>query len=495
MLVVCFALFGVENSALAAPPEVRGTWLTSSSGDAIASPEKTAETMRRLREIGINTVYVEAWKDGYTQFPSKVLERTIGVDRRPDAAGMDAGDPPRPARDLLQEATIEAHRNGLLCIAWFEYGFVAAHKDTDNHLRRMHPQWLSRDKDGSEVAPNGYVWMNPLHPECRRFLIDVVIEAVDRYDLDGVQFDDRIVWPHTTMGYDEFTVAWYRNEHAGAAPPDDPKDPAWMRWRAEKIEDCARQFARELREKRPGLIVSLSPAPYPWSYENYLSEWPKWAAWAPGNADNTWWDEFVPQCYRYDWPAFKKVWDEQVQNFKDMGAAERVKDMLAGVMIVGSRPEPVAWEDLRQAIEHVRATGGGGHVWWFSKGVLDVYPQQVAAFYDVAGAGAASHPDRPADWRPAPIALTRQLLVAESPDREGENQGGKRASVWRGRAPTGAYRVIVQREGVWAARPAVQVKEPDGGGDAGIVSVELDVDAEAVELLVDRRPDMARAGK
>jgi uncharacterized lipoprotein YddW (UPF0748 family) len=42
-----------------------------------------------------------------------------------------------------------------------------------------------------------------------------------------------------------------------------------MRWRADKVNEYARQFVRELREARPGLIVSLSPAPYPWCWENY----------------------------------------------------------------------------------------------------------------------------------------------------------------------------------------------------------------------------------
>ena len=40
-------------------PEVRGTWLTTTANSAIATPERSAETMRRLREIGLNTVYVE----------------------------------------------------------------------------------------------------------------------------------------------------------------------------------------------------------------------------------------------------------------------------------------------------------------------------------------------------------------------------------------------------------------------------------------------------
>jgi len=377
-----------------APPEVRGVWLTTTANDHIATPEQTARTMERLREIGLNTVYVEAWKNGYTQFPSRTLERVIGMDRRPNLIKQDPSDPdgPAEARDLLGEMVTEAHRNGLACIAWFEYGFMAAHRDTDNHLRRMKPEWLSRDIEGGVVAPNGFVWMNPLHPECRRFLLDLVLEAVDRYDLDGVQLDDRIVWPYVTMGYDDFTVAVYRNEHGGKRPPTDPRDPAWVRWRADKVNEYSRQFVRELREKRPGLIVSLSPAPYPWCYENYCLEWPEWAAWAPGNAKRTWWDEFVPQCYRYEFESFRATWDQQVENLERVGAGDRVDDMLAGILTTGSKPDPVPWADLERAVEHVRATGGGGHVWWYSKGVLDIYEDEIAALYDVENEGRAPRP-------------------------------------------------------------------------------------------------------
>jgi len=460
--------------ALTAPPEVRGVWLTTTANDHIASAEKTAESMRRLREIGLNTVYVEAWKNGYTQYPSEVLRRVVGVDRRPALVKQDPGDPDGPveARDLLGESVLEAHRNGLMIIGWFEYGFMAAHKDTQNHLREMYPHWLSRDQEGNEVAPNGFVWMNPLHPETRRFLLDLILEAVDRYDLDGVQLDDRIVWPYYTMGYDDFTVAWYRNEHAGVAPPQDPKDPEWMRWRADKVNEYARQFVRELREARPGLIVSLSPAPYPWCWENYLLEWPKWAAWKPGNDENTWWDEFIPQCYRYNWPAFRATWDQQVGNLRDAGAEDRVKDMLAGILITGSQPDPVPWQDLRQSVEHVRSTGGGGHVWWFSRGVLDIYPDEMTAFYDVESEGHAPHPMRPADWRRLPIVI------------EGRSEGGVRVFSVRD-VPPGRYHVLQHNPELLGE---YNIRSMDIRAGAGEIRLPAGVDR--IELLVDRRPAM-----
>jgi uncharacterized lipoprotein YddW (UPF0748 family) len=328
--------------------EVRGTWLTTTANRAIASPADTQATMRRLREIGLNTVYVEAWKNGYTQFPSEVLRRTLGVAQRPPAALQDPGDAPssQTARDLLSETLVAAHREGLIHVAWFEYGFMAAHQHTMNHLRRLKPDWLSRDIRGNEVAPNGFVWLNPLHPEARRFLTDLVLEAVDHYDLDGIQLDDRIVWPHVTMGYDEFTRRAYAAAHKGREPPSDARDPAWMRWRAEAINTLAREFVAELRQRRPGLLMSLSPAVYPWSYEHYLLEWPQWARWRGVVR----WDEFVPQAYRHSYAAFEKTWLEQVQALQATGAY-RPQALLSGLRLVGEGPDS-SWEQLRDSILH-----------------------------------------------------------------------------------------------------------------------------------------------
>lgn len=445
-------------------PEVRGTWLTTTANTHIASPADTAESMRRLREIGLNTVYVETWKNGYTQYPSQALERLIGVDRRPDLAKQDPSDPDKavPARDLLQETLIEAHRNELLYIGWFEYGFMAAHQSTMNELRTIKPDWLSRDNEGETVAPNGFVWLNPLHPQARRFLLDIVLESIDRYDMDGVQLDDRIVWPHVTMGYDDYTRAVYANEHGGAQPPEDHTDPDWIAWRSKKIDEYAEQFVAEVRAARPGLIVSVSPAPYPWVYENYCLDWIQWAA-------DGLWDEYIPQCYRYDYDAFVGTWDQQIAMLTERGASDAVGLMLAGVLTTGSRPDPVPWADLEQTIDYVRATGGGGHVWWFSRGVLDEYPSEIAAYYDVASNGHAPHPRRPMDWRPPAI------VAQQASDRE-----------WIATdVPRGTYRVIGKTDSAWSVVGSVT----SAGADRLTVTVE-NPDTEAVELLIDRRPDM-----
>ena len=58
----------------------------------------------------------------------------------------------------------------------------------------------------------------------------------------------------------------------------------------------------------------------------------------------------------------------------------RVKDLVAGIRVVGDGPDST-WDDLRRSIELSRKSGAKGHVLWFSRGVLDLYPDQLTAFY------------------------------------------------------------------------------------------------------------------
>lgn len=433
-----------------ATPEVRGTWITTTANTAIRTPQDTEQTMKRLRDIGLNTVYVECWKNGYTEFPSEVMKKAIGVEMKinPSVKGT-----PAIQRDLLQECIIQSHRNGMLCVAWFEYGFMAAHKDTQNELRSR-KDWLSLDKDGKEAAKNGFVWLNPIHPDAQELLIGIVVEAVKKYDLDGVQLDDRIVWPYIDMGYDEYTKKIYKKE-TGKDVPDDPKDKDWFDWRVKKVTEFSKRFVREVKAANPNIIVSLSPGPYPWAYDNYLCDWKNWAKWT----DSPTWDEFIPQVYRMNYERFVQDWKEQLKFMEESG---RVGDLIAGIRLVGDGPD-LPKEDVIKSADATRNPQSGGHVWWFSRGVLDIYSDLLTDYYDVKTKGHAPHPKKGADWRPSPVV-------------------GKGTGQFTFDVPAdGKYRIIqLDRDGNWAEVDSRTLKK-------GKFEIDLQ-DALKAELLLDRRP-------
>src|SRR5262249_52358219 len=144
-------------------------------------------------------------------------------------------------------------------------------------------------------------------------------------------------------------------------------------------------------------------------------------------AKQNWFDEFVPQLYRDRHAAFSTEWPAQVE-----AAGSRRADLVAGIRIVGEGAN-TPWEDLKRIVDLTRESGAGGHCWWFSRGVLEVYFDQIAAYYDVANQGFAPHPRRDEKWRPPP-------LVAE-----------KRGDRWSLRIETpGDYLLIAQKDGAWS---------------------------------------------
>jgi hypothetical protein len=229
-------------SAFAAEPPSQAETLAN---DATATPTQTAATMQAIRARGLGTVTVDIWNNGQPQFPSAVMKSALGAAR---PLGT-------PRRDRLQEALIEAHRNGLNFIAWFQDGFMLAQKDSLSSLRAQKPEWLSRAANGSELAPDGSVWLSPMHPQARQFMLDLAVEVADKYDIDGIRFDEQMVLPQAAIAYDASTRAAYSAEHGGGAPPADANDAEWLRWRAGKINEFGAMLREAVNAKRPSMRV------------------------------------------------------------------------------------------------------------------------------------------------------------------------------------------------------------------------------------------------
>ena len=135
--------------------------------------------------------------------------------------------------------------------------------------------------------------MNAFHPEVQGFMLSLLKEVALKYEVDGIQGDDRLPALPSLAGYDNWTLEKYQSEHQGKQPPDDPFDDSWVEWRAGLLNDFMQQMHKELKAVRPDLTISVSPSIYPWSKEQYLQDWPSWVR-------NGWVDMVCPQVYRYN---------------------------------------------------------------------------------------------------------------------------------------------------------------------------------------------------
>ena len=79
---------------------------------------------------------------------------------------------------------------------------------------------------------------------------------MDLYDVDGIQFDDHLSLP-SELGYDSYTVNLYKQETT-KNPPANPEDPAWLKWRADKLTAYVSRLNKAIKAKKSNAIFTLT---------------------------------------------------------------------------------------------------------------------------------------------------------------------------------------------------------------------------------------------
>ncbi len=331
------------------PQEVRGVWITNVNSGVLFMPWAINRALNQLSRLQFNTVYPVVWNRGTTFYRSAVARRVTG------RAQDDFLNLMRFGRDILSEIVREGHQKRLRIIPWFEYGFMAP---IHSSLVRYHPDWVALPKtpqfkpiysqtdleqtDSSKASWLGIqnIWLNPLHPQVQYFIKDLILEVVMKYDVDGIQLDDRFGMP-VELGYDWFTLKLYQEEHQGKLPPDDPYNAEWMRWRANKITAFVTTLVREIKAVKPNCIISLSPNPKGTAYREYLQDWQTWV-------DRGLVEELIVQIYRNDSDSFiKELNDPAIQQ-------TRLKIPVSIGILTGTLGHTVDIKTIQEQVKAVR---------------------------------------------------------------------------------------------------------------------------------------------
>ncbi|TRX52199.1 family 10 glycosylhydrolase [Fulvivirga sp. M361] len=350
-LILLFQCSGVSNEQAIPPAKegVRGVWLTNVASDVLLSRKNIEEAVTLLDSLQFNTIFMVTWNRGYTMYRSDVMKALTGY----------AIDPVYRDRDPLKEVIEEAHKRDIKVFAWFEFGFASSYDQTDGGLLlQTKPFWKALDSKGDITEKNKFQWMNGFHPEVQDFMVSLVSEVVENYEVDGIQGDDRLPAMPVNSGYDEYTVGLYQNEHNGDRPPENENDAEWIEWRAQKLNGFMGVLYKKVKELDPHCIVSMAPSIYPWSKENYLQDWPTWV-------NNGYVDLLCPQLYRYDIDAYSKLLDEILMQQLDK---EDHRKFYPGVLLQVDDYNPSS-ELLMAKIDSNRLHGINGEVFFFYEGV------------------------------------------------------------------------------------------------------------------------------
>jgi uncharacterized lipoprotein YddW (UPF0748 family) len=150
----------------------------------------------------------------------------------------------------------EAHRRNLEFHAWFNpyRGTQPAPAGPGADFAKLAPNHpLVRHRDWAIAYPTGKtarLYFDPGNPAARRYVEEAILEAVRRYDVDGVHFDD-FFYPYPEKGQDFPDRASYAKR---ATPRLSRAD-----WRRENVNTLVREMNQRIKAVKPWVKFGISP--------------------------------------------------------------------------------------------------------------------------------------------------------------------------------------------------------------------------------------------
>uniref|UniRef100_UPI000AC690F9 glycoside hydrolase family 10 protein n=1 Tax=Peterkaempfera griseoplana TaxID=66896 RepID=UPI000AC690F9 len=248
------AAAGQQTAGTAASPQasspgdrgLRGEWIATvanidwPSRTGLSPAEQQAEftgLLDRAMALRLNAVFVQVRPAADAFWPSRFepwsqyLTGTQGQD---------------PGYDPLAFMVEAAHSRGLALHAWFNPYRVSLQSDpaklAPTHPARLHPEWI--------VGYAGQLYYNPGVPAARAFVEDAILDAVERYEIDGVHFDDYFYpYPSGTAAFpDDEAFAAYGGGFTDRAA-----------WRRNNVDLLVREVRDRVRAARPEAAFGISP--------------------------------------------------------------------------------------------------------------------------------------------------------------------------------------------------------------------------------------------
>ncbi|HZM79333.1 MAG TPA: family 10 glycosylhydrolase [Candidatus Limnocylindrales bacterium] len=151
-----------------------------------------------------------------------------------------------PGYDPMAFMVSEAHARNLEFHAWFNPYRIANHTDVTQlaptHPARQNPSW--------RFAYGGKLYYNPGIPAVRDFVEDAMMDAVTKYDIDGVHFDDYF-YPYPVSGQAIPDSATYAQYGAGFSNVND--------WRRNNVNLMVQEMDQRIHAAKPHVKFGISP--------------------------------------------------------------------------------------------------------------------------------------------------------------------------------------------------------------------------------------------
>ncbi|HEY2583209.1 MAG TPA: family 10 glycosylhydrolase [Mucilaginibacter sp.] len=251
-----FILIKAEAQPISAPAaedpdpkrEFRGVWMATvgnidwPSSPGLSVDQQKKELIDRLdfhQQSGINAVMLQV---------RPAADAFYAKSREPWSKWLmgKQGQGPNPAYDPLEFAIAEAHKRGMELHAWFN----PYRATTDNKFYALSPEHITRLKPEWFFTYGGIKLFNPGIPEVREYIVKVILDVVDNYDIDGVHMDDYF-YPYQIDGQHINDAAAFK---AYGSDFDDIND-----WRRNNVDLLIKTLSDSIHKHKPHVKFGISP--------------------------------------------------------------------------------------------------------------------------------------------------------------------------------------------------------------------------------------------
>lgn len=237
------------------PREFRGAWVATVAN--IDWPNKRGDPtdvqrrqmlaiLDRARDLNLNAVVFQVRPSCDALYASKIepwSEYLTGQQ----------GKAPEPYWDPLAYMVQEAHKRGIQVHCWFN-PYRAKHP---NQKGDVAPNHIAKTNPSVVKSYGGYLWLDPGEPSVQKRSLDVMLDVVRRYDVDGVHIDDYF-YPYPVKDSAGQKVPF----------PDDPSWNAYRRsggnlsrddWRRQNVDSFIERLYSGVKREKKWVLVGISP--------------------------------------------------------------------------------------------------------------------------------------------------------------------------------------------------------------------------------------------
>ena len=308
------------------------------------------EMFDNIVDLNMNAVVVQVRPFGDAMYDSAYFPWSVY------ASGQQGRD---PGFDPLAYMTEAAHERGLEIHAWLNPYRITNNTTDYITLSEDNPArvWMEDDdvsNDRNVLAYDGKLYYNPARKEVQELIINGIREIVEKYDVDGIHFDDYF-YPSLGSRYatifDSEEYELYRAE-AGEEAMD------IVNWRRENINTLVRNVYSAIKDISSEVVFGISPGgflDYLMEDTRYYVDFETWMS-EPGYIDY-----ICPQIY-WSFSHSRYPFDETLDRWLSYRENSAVK-VYVGIATykAGMRTEEADWyEDddvLRNQVLYARETG------------------------------------------------------------------------------------------------------------------------------------------